>query len=395
MDSKFLAFAAIASMLVFGATAVAVSAKAAYAQTNDKWYVGDGVKKDMFVKYRIQEIGTDRVPFTITIYFKEQDKTNNWIAPTYVDVQGQVFNGTLRLADSNLTPLGGGQVPSGMQDYISSYQNSLTFLEAYASKNNPKSLSQISWGNVAGTGAAPIAPAGKEKVNIQGGTFDTTIISYSRGSTVNKIWVADNFPYPVKALVYAEVTSPPAPIRYQYELLEQGQGQPPVPKSTEEAPMPPITKSTSSNQYQIKLDWECATCAQKTSMEPGKEVQFGLSFFDNKGLPTQNVSYDFTVKDAQGKTVYEKKNQLANSGVGFQKVTFDQGGARTVTVFINSASQVGNDQFIESADFNVVVVPEFPVSAAIVAAAVVAMVIAVTRFRGISLGSMFGGKNAL
>lgn len=395
MSSRFFAFAAIASVLILGVVAFAASTRVAYAQANDSWYVGEGATQNMYVKYKIQEIGTDRVPFLITIYFKGKDDKNNWIAPSYVEVQGQVYNGTLKLADNNLTPLGGGQVPSGMVPYISSYQSSLTFLEAYASKSSPKSLSQISWGNVAGTGASPIAPAGKEKVSVKGGTFDTTIIRYSRGSTVNKIWVADNFPFPIKALVYAEVTSPPAPVRYQFELQEQGTGQPPAPTGQAEVPTPPIRRSTPTENYQMELDWNCAECSQKTSMEPGKDVQFSVSFFDNKGLPTQRVNYDFTIKDTSGQTMLERKSQTADSGLGFQTVKFDQGGGRVITVKINAVSGVPNDQFIETADFNVVVVPEFPVSAAILAAAVIGLVIAVTRFRGTSFGSMFGGKNAL
>ena len=395
MSSRFFAFAAIASVLVLSVVAIAASTRVAYAQADDKWYLGEGVTQNMYVKYKIQEIGTDRVPFIMTLYFKEKDDTNNWIVPTYVEVQGQVYNGTLRLADNNLTPLGGGQVPSEMQQYINSYQASLTFLEAYASKITPKSLSQISWGAVAGTGAIPIAPAGKEKITVQGGTYDTTIISYSRGSTVNKIWVADNFPYPIKALVYAEVTSPPAPVRYQYELLGQGTGQPPAPTGQVEVPMPPIRRSTATENYQVELGWNCESCSQKTSIEPGKDVQFSISFFDNKGLPTQRVSYDFTVKDTSGQTLIEKKNQAADSGLGFQTVKFDQGGGKVVTIKIDAVSGTANDQFIETADFNVVVVPEFPISAAILAAAVIGLVIAVTRFRGTSFGSMFGGKNAL
>lgn len=395
MDSRFFAFAAIASVLLLGVVAIAASTRAAYAQGNDQWYVGDGVKKNMYVKYKIQDIDTDRIPFTITIYFKDQDDNGNWNAPAYVEVQGKVYQGDLRLADSNLTPLSGGDIPSEMKPYVGGYQNTLTFLEAYASKGSPKSLGQISWGNVAGTGASPIAPAGKEKVTVQGGTFDTTIISYSRGSTVNKIWVSDNFPYPVKALVYAEVTSPPAPVRYQYELVEHGEGQPPKPTGQEEIPTPPIRRSTPTEQYQVELDWDCASCTNHKSMEPGKPVQFSLSFFDNKGFPTERVSYDFTVTDGDGKSVLERKSQVADSGLAFQTATFDQGGAKTITVKINSVSGVGSDQFIETTEFNVVVVPEFPVSAAIVAAVVIGLVVAVTRFRGTSFGSMFGGKNAL
>jgi predicted secreted protein with PEFG-CTERM motif len=64
-------------------------------------------------------------------------------------------------------------------------------------------------------------------------------------------------------------------------------------------------------------------------------------------------------------------------------------------VVIHSVSGVTTGAFTEEADFGVVVVPEFPVSAMIIAAIAVAAIIAVTRFKGINLGSMFGGRNAL
>lgn len=390
-SSKFFAALAIVFVLALGFLA-SVSNTEASAQGDDRWYVGEGVEQDTFVTYRIQDIGTNnRVPFLITIYFQEQDEDGVWIAPTFVVTQGKVLEGTLRLAETSLVPLAGGDlVPSEMRPYVSGYQNTLTFLEAYAPKTAPKSLSQISWGNVAGTGASPISPAGKETVTVEGGTFDTTVISYSRGSTVNKIWVADNFPYPVKALVYAEVTSPPAPVRYEFELIEQGQGRPEAPTSEEEIPTPPIRRSTVTELYQIELDWE------PVSIMPEQEVEFGISFFDQAGLPEQRVSYDFIVTDSQGNTLLEKKNQLADDGMGFQKATFADGGGKTITVKIIAVGGVDTSQFIESADFNIVVVPEFPVSAAIVAAVVIGLAVAITRLRGsTSLGSVFGGRNPL
>lgn len=390
-SSKFFAALAIVFVLALGFLA-SVSNTEASAQGDDRWYVGEGVEQDTFVTYRIQDIGTNnRVPFLITIYFQEQDEDGVWIAPTFVVTQGKVLEGTLRLAESSLVPLAGGDlVPSEMRPYVSGYQNTLTFLEAYAPKTAPKSLSQISWGNVAGTGASPISPAGKEAVTVEGGTFDATVISYSRGNTVNRIWVADNFPYPVKALVYAEVTSPPAPVRYEFELIEQGQGRPEAPTSEEEIPTPPIRRSTVTEQYQIELDWEPA------SIMPEQEVEFGISFFDHAGLPEQRVSYDFIVTDGQGNMLLEKKNQLADDGMGFQTATFADGGGKTITVKIIAVGGVDTSQFIESADFNIVVVPEFPVSAAIVAAAVIGLAVVVTRLRGLtSLGSIFGGRNPL
>lgn len=385
MDYKVFATLAIASVLAFG---VLASANVANAQGNDTWYMGEGTVQDTYLTYRIQEYQTNNSdPYTMTIYFQEyNDEDNVWIAPTYVVSQGKVIEGTLRLADSNLFPLGGSEYPDEMDQYVSGYASSLIFLEAYAPKSAPKSLSAVAWGNVAGTGASPIGPAGEETVTVEGGTFDTTIISYKRGSVVNKIWVADNFPYPVKALVYADTTEPPAPVRYEFELLEQGEGQPEPPVSAEEAPMPPLIRNTVTAQHRVEIDWDPA------AIQPNSSTEFTVNFYDNAGDPIERVAYDFTVTDSEGNVIFEDRNQTGDTNTATQTVEFGSGGSVNINVKITSISGLDTGAFIEEADFNLVVVPEFPVSAAIIAAVAVGFIVAMTRFKG---NFVFGGKNAL
>jgi hypothetical protein len=385
MDSKFFASATIASLLVFG---VFASANFAYAQGNNTWYVGEGALQDTYVTYEIAEYQTNnRIPYTMTIYFQEFDEEDNvWIAPTYVVTQGRVMEGTLRLAGSNLFPLGGSETPDDMDQYVSGYASSLIFLEAYAPRSAPKSLSAVAWGNVAGTGAAPIGPAGQESVTVGGGSFDTTIISYSRGSILNKIWVSDNFPYPVKALVYVDTTEPPAPVRYEFELIDQGEGQPEPPTSVEETPMPPLTRETVTGQYQVQLNWD------PVEIQPNSTTDFGVSFYNSGDNPVVRVNYDFIVTDVAGNVVYDESGYTGETNSAVESVPLGEGGPVNVNVKITAISSVGTGAFIEEADFGLVVVPEFPVSAAIIAAVAVGFIVAMTRVRG---SSLFGGKNAL
>jgi hypothetical protein len=56
MDSKFLTFALITSVLVFGTLNMMNSA---FAQTPE-WYPGEGIKQDMYVKYSIEDYDTAR-----------------------------------------------------------------------------------------------------------------------------------------------------------------------------------------------------------------------------------------------------------------------------------------------------------------------------------------------
>src|SRR5688500_19247750 len=73
---------------------------------DDNWYVGEGVTKDMYVKYKMSHFDTNNGrEFTMTIYFKDQDNEGNWISPVFVEDQGKVINGTFLLSPLDLTAL--------------------------------------------------------------------------------------------------------------------------------------------------------------------------------------------------------------------------------------------------------------------------------------------------
>ena len=65
---------------------------------------------------------------------------------------------------------------------------------------------------------------GQHSVTVQGGTFQTWILGWTKGVT-NQIWVAPELSFPVKATVYADVTSGVPPPAYTLELLQQGNSQ--------------------------------------------------------------------------------------------------------------------------------------------------------------------------
>ena len=160
MDQRFFASSAIALMLVFGVLSFA--ANAAHAQTDDRWYVGEGAEQDMYVKYRIQDFDTNNnEPFEMTIYFKEQDADGNWIAPTFVQYQGRVYSGTMKLGDNLASLSGGSDIPDNMRSFVGAYGRSLQWLEAFTAKSKPLSLSQPSWGKIAAIGGEEIKPQGK------------------------------------------------------------------------------------------------------------------------------------------------------------------------------------------------------------------------------------------
>lgn len=388
MDSKFFAPSAIAFMLAFGIVGVSFGTGNAYAQS-DTWYVGEGVQQDMYLKYRIQEFDTQNGDaYDLTLYFQEQDEDGNWIVPTFVEYRGQVYEGTLKLGN-NMASLGGGSVISDdLRPFIGGYGRSLQWLEAFTPESRPLSLSQPSWGKIAAIGGAEIKPMGKEQITTNAGTFDTTVIGWHKGVD-NKIWVMDNFPYPIKAQTYVEVASGQPPTQFAFTLEEMGTGQPESPQSQQRIPTPPLERDTGRGTYSVSLDWEPA------SIEPNSTVTFAVGFSDNNDFPLNRVSYDFTVTNANGEVIYEKKDGFANDFTGFEEVEFGDGGPITISVVVNSVSGQTTGAFTEQVDFSLVVVPEFPVSAVVIAGAVIGFVALMTRFYGTSFGSMFGRGNAL
>jgi hypothetical protein len=372
----------VVSVLVFGTLNMMDSA---FAQTPD-WYPGEGVRQDMYVKYRIEDYDTnERQPFVMTLYFQQQDQDGNWIVPAYVETNGRVLQGTLKLSDT-MSPLLGGEVPQEMRDFVAGYQSSLTWLDAFTTVSSPLSLTAGSWGKIASIGGSEVRPTGTQQVTFAGAqslcgapSCDATLVSWHKGVDSN-VWVVNEFPFPVKAETYADVTTPPAPIQYRFELLETGSGQPAAPTGTGQASGPPLERTTTDGSRVI-LTWD------PVDIQPNSTVNFGLEVRDARNSSISNVAYDFIIKDANGQIIQEFSNQQALTGTATHQATFNSTGPKTITVQINSIRSQTSGQLIQTTDFNLVVVPEFPISAAVVSAAVIGFVVVIMRIKGSSIGS--------
>jgi hypothetical protein len=349
---------------------------------DDKWYVGEGAKQDTYVTYGIQDLDTNNgAPFDMTIYFQKQDESGDWIAPVFVVDQGKVFTGTLKLGSLDMSVLStGSNIPKEMMPYINAYKDSLQWLSAYVPKPG-QSLTAASWGKIASIGGSEIKPAGTEKITVKGGIFDTTKIIYHK-SIDNTIWIANEFPFPIKAQTFADVTTGQPPVQYAFELLGTGTGEPPTPASMTEVPKPPLEERTARGTYFVDLDWSPA------EIQPGKDVSFQISFFDSDHVVVQDVSYDFKVTDSHGNVLKDLKDQFAASSPETQTVGFKENtaGPATLVVNINAVGSRDPGPFVESAQFNIVAAPEFPASVVFIGTAMlVGIAFVLTRFARIKV----------
>ena len=370
--------AALSSFSVFSSTYYAYAA-------DDKWYVGEGAKQDTYVTYRIQDLDTNNgAPFDMTIYFQKQDESGDWVAPVFVVDQGKVFPGTLKLGSLDMSVLAtGSNVTTEIMPYINAYKDSLQWLSAYVPKPG-QSLTAASWGKIASIGGSEIKPSGTEKITVKAGTFDTTKIIYHK-SIDNTIWVANEFPFPIKAQTYADVTTGQPPVQYAFELLATGTGEPPARSSVVEIPKPPLEQRTARGTYFVDLDWLPA------DIQPGKDVSFQISFFDSDHAAVRDVSYDFKVTDSHGNVLKDLKDQFAASSPDAQTVSFSDKNAGPVTVDVNVNAVGSRDPgpFVESAQFNIVAAPEFPGSVIFIGTAIfVGIVFVITRFARVGLAKL-------
>ena len=86
--------------------------------------------------------------------------------------------------------------------------------------------------------------------------------------------------------------------------------------------------------------------------------------------------------------------QKAELGTAMHQVKFNGTDTMMVTVTITAISGQTTGQFVEGADFGLVVVPEFPISAAIIAAAVISLIVVMNRTSETSLRGLFGSRSS-
>jgi hypothetical protein len=325
--------------------------KNAYAADNN-WYVGEGAKKGMWVKYNIRELDTNNGrPFDMTIYFKDKDDKGNWIAPVFVVDEGRVINGTFRLSALDLTALGTSDIPPEMTKYRSAYSNSLKWLAAYVPYPG-QSLSSASWGKIGSIGGSEIKPVGKAMLKVPAfpKPIEATTVRYHK-SVDSDIYILNEFPYPAKAKTFVDVTTGSPRVQFEFVLLATGQGEPPKPEGAAFTIKPPLTERTPRGTYYVRLNW------QPEAIHVGNETRFNIEFLDDTQFPLNGVSYDFKISNPNGTAILDLKNQFAQNGVADQPVKFNNTGPVKVQVDINSVESANIGSFVENADFDLVVVP--------------------------------------
>jgi len=185
------------------------------------WYVGEGLKPGDYFEYKLCHVDlNDCTDFEMhlwlegTITIGSEDK---WLAQVVVYDGNKIVKGNMELGKIAPEPSGGS---SELSVYRGAFKTSIVWLSAYATSAGPLPFSNPSWGKIANIGGQQIVPTALETIIVQAGTYDTVRVDWKTGGKISQVWVADDFPFPVKASTWTHVSSGDAPQEYLYELSD-------------------------------------------------------------------------------------------------------------------------------------------------------------------------------
>jgi len=244
-----------------------------------------------------------------------------------------------------------------ISDYAAVYRSTVSWLDAFATRDSPKTFDVPAWGRTGSVGGQSVGPVNHEKVTVGAGTFDTYVLGWHKGVD-NKIWVDSSVPFPVKAVVYVDVTTGAPPPDYTLELLKIGNSQT-EPSFLEQSSTGQVLVNSQCTQPNMEQDSFHQTATTDTSSmiveyryspsnpHNGCPVEVRLSFEKNFD-PSQrynSVQYDiFTVDDNGAKLSSFAQAKGATSlfaPVGDDDVTFALKGSTPKTHMVIAAFGVG------------------------------------------------------
>ncbi|MDA1346718.1 MAG: peptidase [Crenarchaeota archaeon] len=191
------------------------------------WYAGEGLKQGDFFSYSMCHVDyKECTEFGLDMWIKgdiQAGTETKWLAEVVVYDGAKVIVGNMELGKVAPEPTGGS---AELGIYRGAFKSSIAWLSAFATSDGsaggkgPKEFSQISWGKIGNIGGEQVKPSGIETITVPAGTWETVLVSWKTGGAISKVWIVDDFPFPIKAATYTHVSSGIPPPEYTFKLLE-------------------------------------------------------------------------------------------------------------------------------------------------------------------------------
>ncbi|RNJ79716.1 MAG: peptidase [Nitrosopumilus sp. H8] len=191
------------------------------------WHVGEGLKQGDYFYYSMCYVDyKECVNFEMELWIKgdvQSGSETKWLAEAVVYDGNKVVKGEIELGKIAPEPTGGS---SELGVYRGAFKSSVVWLSAFAtadtgtSGKGPKEFAAKSWGKIGNIGGEQVIPMALETVRTQSGTWDTVLVGWKTGGVTSKVWIVDEFPFPVKAKTFTHVSEGIAPVEYEFELVK-------------------------------------------------------------------------------------------------------------------------------------------------------------------------------
>ncbi|CUR51193.1 exported protein of unknown function [Nitrosotalea devaniterrae] len=349
---KYTVFAIFAFLLI-----VPVALQSAHAtSSSDSWYPGKGLKQGDYYSYNV--CWTDWhncAPFQMNFWVKNETKDGSGWNVVFAVVDGSnVQKGIMTIGKITPDPT---SFDNNISDYTGVYRSTVSWLDSFATKDNAKTFNVPAWGRTGSVGGQSVGPVDHEKVTVGAGTFDTWVIGWHKGVD-NKIWVDSSVPFPVKAIVYVDVTTGVPPPDYTLELLKMGNSQtePDVVNVSQTATNVVSAQCEVPDMFQDSVHNAVTTDSSSMVVDyryspsnphSGCPIEFRLSFEQNfdQTQKFSNLQYDIFIVDNNDKKLYslaqDKGRTALFAPVGDDDNTFVFKGTLPVTHFVIAALGTG------------------------------------------------------
>ena len=339
-------FIIIASLTIIISSGIITTVPQVFATT---WYPGEGLKQGDFYRYNV--CWTDWkncAPLEIDFWVKNQTSDGAGWNLEMVAMDGSIVQkGIVSIGTETPDPT---YSDSNISDYASTYKNTIAWLDAFSSKDNAQTLGSPSWGRTGSVGGQSVSTMGKGPVTVTAGTFQTWILGWHKGID-NQIWIDPSLSFPVKAIVYTDVTSGVPPPDYTLELLQQGNS-PTEPSflnvqssviagANANCPTPDMVNDATANS-QTTNTGSMVVAYRYSPSDPhlGCPMEWRISFEKNfdQTQKYNNVQYDIVTLDNSGQPLdslaQDSGRPALFAPVGDDDRTFILKGATPSTTFV-------------------------------------------------------------
>jgi hypothetical protein len=193
------------------------------------WYPGENLKVGDYFKYKVCHAEyKDCTDFWFSMWLEKEvfDGPEDMLRfQVLVEDGNKILKGKMDVGKVAPEPIGG-TVSDNILKYVSVYKNSISWLSSFATAEidqpgkGPKAFSKVSWGKIANIGGEQVSPIGMETITVPAGEYDTILVGWKSGGITSHINTVDDFPFPVTASTWVQVTAGVPPQEYRFSLYE-------------------------------------------------------------------------------------------------------------------------------------------------------------------------------